>query len=556
MVVHFPEYQGGAIWPHLPRTWLPIPCAEVRHKKLKSVTRAGLPLRLAWALTIHKSQGITAREGCIVSFDGCRASSVAKLGLAFVAWTRAERWSRQGFYKLPPLGDFLSARLCREFEARRVFEHKADALFASLLSRRGTSLDALLAAHEQHLAAATFAKEGRRPSDAEAADLRAMLGAVGVAPISDSVTTHCAQQSGRKAAGPWSFVAAFRAEKKRAPKKGARHEPETNSDTQHLATQNDLTTGAVASSENSAAQTMIDMGFQEVDITRALEQTSFVFGRALLLLLNGLDSQRTKHDAFERFRRHGLKTVRGVHSEMLGGDAVVAQYKQRARDEFHFEPNVRDLGQYAGRTTGACFWLCLAAGLAECGHEFLAQALPGNPSARQSMAELRAEGVQRCVDMGVRDSPLGLTAEALRTHFCAGDAAVLLRPDMKAKVYPAFAGLDVRGPARTEQLYRRWVQKLAAKEYADELVVLCVALELAVHITVIPFTPPAALQQWAAASYRPSGLLKMQVERFTLATTMCTTCTSPGKRQALPAPLPSVPPPERAGRTELCRACW
>ena len=106
-------------------------------QKLKSVTRAGLPLRLAWALTIYKSQGITAREGCIVSFGGFRASSVAKLGLAFVAWTRAERWSRQGFYKLPPLGDFLSARLGREFEARSVFEHKADALFASLLSRMG-----------------------------------------------------------------------------------------------------------------------------------------------------------------------------------------------------------------------------------------------------------------------------------------------------------------------------------------------------------------------------------------------------------------------------------
>ena len=49
---------------------------------------------------------------------------------------------------------------------------------------------------------------------------------------------------------------------------------------------------------------MIDMGFKEVDITRALEQTSFQFGRALLLLLNGLDAQRTKYDTFVRFRRH------------------------------------------------------------------------------------------------------------------------------------------------------------------------------------------------------------------------------------------------------------
>ena len=45
--------------------------------------------------------------------------------------------------------------------------------------------------------------------------------------------------------------------------------------------------------EDHAAQTMLDMGFKEVDITRALEQTSFHFGRALLLLLNGLDAARS-----------------------------------------------------------------------------------------------------------------------------------------------------------------------------------------------------------------------------------------------------------------------
>ena len=44
-------------------------------------------------------------------------------------------------------------------------------------------------------------------------------------------------------------------------------------------------------------------------------------------------------------------------------------------------------------------------------------------------------------------------------------------------------------------MYLRWVQKLATKEYADELVVLCVALELDIRITIIPYTPSAALRQ-------------------------------------------------------------
>ena len=38
---------------------------------------------------------------------------------------------------------------------------------------------------------------------------------------------------------------------------------------------------------------------------------------------------------------------------------------------------VLDIGQYAGQTYGACFWLCLAAGFAECSAHVVAQTLPG-----------------------------------------------------------------------------------------------------------------------------------------------------------------------------------
>ena len=50
-------------------------------------------------------------------------------------------------------------------------------------------------------------------------------------------------------------------------------------------------------------------------------------------------------------------------------------------------------------------------------------------------------------------------------------------------------------------MYVRWVQKLATKEYADELVVLCVALELGIRIKIIPYTPPTAIGTWAVATY-------------------------------------------------------
>ena len=360
-----------------------------------------------------------------------------------------------------------------------------------------------MAQHEKHLQTTTFAKQGRYPTEAEVADLRRMLCTVGVAPVSDSASRHCAQQSGRKDAGLWSFVASFRAEK--PSKKPASSKPATGVAPGRGGDTTGFAAAAVPSAENEAAQAMVDMGFKEADITRALEQTSFNFGRALVLLLNGLDADRTKYDTRERFRRHAAKTVRRLDSDKLGNDEVTTQYSQRARSEFNFEPLVLDLGQYAGRTTGACFWLCLAAGLVERAPRVLAQALPGESDARRAVEQLCAMGARASAGGDHRRTPLGVVAEALRARFCGNESAVLLRPDMKARIYNAFAGLGVRGPARTEQMYTRWVEKLATREYADELVLLCVAMELGVRITVIPYTPPLANAQWAMTTYGPEG---------------------------------------------------
>ena len=71
-------------------------------------------------------------------------------------------------------------------------------------------------------------------------------------------------------------------------------------------------------------------------------------------------------------------------------------------------------------------------------------------------------------------------------------------------IYAAFASLPGRGK-RTEHIYEQWVSKLADKEYADELVVIAVGVELSIRIVVIPFTPPSALANWAVPTYGPMG---------------------------------------------------
>ena len=75
---------------------------------------------------------------------------------------------------------------------------------------------------------------------------------------------------------------------------------------------------------------------------------------------------------------------------------------------------------------------------------------------------------------------------------------------MKDKIYAVFASLSSRGKQRTEQLYEGWVHKLASREYADELVVLAVALELPICIVIIPYTPETALEHWKIPTYGPT----------------------------------------------------
>ena len=158
-----------------------------------------------------------------------------------------------------------------------------------------------------------------------------------------------------------------------------------------------------------------------------------------------------------------------------------------------------DLGQYAGDTTNACFWLCLAAGLTRSNwlpgtHQWLR--LPSFDAARASPIPTG--------DATIRESHLGKFARQLRHYMCLGDDAAMLQPRVRDKIYLAFATLGARGPRRTMRLYKRWIAKLASTEFADELVLLAVAFELRVRIVCIPYTRPGQLD-WSISSYTPAG---------------------------------------------------
>jgi hypothetical protein len=553
IVVHFSTYKGPALLSNdLPKTWVPIPCVEVHGSTRKSLVRVGVPLKLAWCLTIHKSQGITAQEGTIVSFkDSKMFRAVSRLGLAFVAWTRATTWSKVAFQSLPPLEDFLAVRMTKDFQLRETFEIEADKLHDALLSRRGITEESQLMGHRIHLQTFLLQSETRQPSEEEIRDLELMLQQRGVAPVSDSVQRWGQERVGRKAGvGLWTIVSSFRADKvvkdvgdkayrkerqqKRIPEsfplfcvqavlKEHGYDKEIIEAAIHLhgcsiqrcveyclnraQDQSDsmvITNTPVdpVSEEVWASELISELGFDTDTVTQALESTSFSFAKAIVLLLNGNDHVCNKYRGAKVFRRHTQRKTMGLNLVKFADAGIREQYRSRARTHFQCDANVFDFGMYAGKTVNACFWLSLAAGLANAAWHIDTQALPGLADSVSLLQQLRTMDMTTLhLSKDVRLSPLGLFAEKLRSYMCAHDTAVLLRPDMQARLFPAFAAIDPSCESRQVCDYTRWVKRLADREFADELVVLATVLELKVRIVVIPYTPSDSARDWQISTY-------------------------------------------------------
>ena len=80
VMVNFPGYRGPSLSPSRPNV---IPITQIR-----ATNRNGLPLTLAWAITIHKSQGMTLDR---VTVDLGRSEFAS--GLTFVALSRAKTFN-------------------------------------------------------------------------------------------------------------------------------------------------------------------------------------------------------------------------------------------------------------------------------------------------------------------------------------------------------------------------------------------------------------------------------------------------------------------------------
>ena len=133
------------------------------------------------------------------------------MGLAFVGWTRATKWSKIAFESLPPIDHFLSVRLQSDFKNRARFEADADRLHDGLLQQRGISEQDHLRAHQEHFSKSVRCSEARSATLHELEDIVNMLSQRGVAPVSDGVLRWAHAERGRSSGlGITAIVDAFR----------------------------------------------------------------------------------------------------------------------------------------------------------------------------------------------------------------------------------------------------------------------------------------------------------------------------------------------------------
>jgi hypothetical protein len=310
--------------------------------------------------------------------------AVAKLGLAFVAWTRATTWAKMAFQALPPLEDFLAVRLTKDFQTRETFEIQADDRHDAFLNNRGISEESQLAAHRAHLRASLLRTDAREPAEEEYQDLQAMLQQHGAAPVSDSVRRWGQDRVGRKAGGGlWTIISSFRADKaakdlgdkkrKTPPKEQAVPPDLPAACTRALLKEHGYDDETIEESikhcgcsvlrcvefclnknthQSGSPQDPVDetgwafeliheLGF-DIETTKALEATDFLVQEALMLLLNGNDDARNKYCGAKHFRRQTNRKTMTLNLHTAASDDVREEYSARAEDHFQCPVQVLD----------------------------------------------------------------------------------------------------------------------------------------------------------------------------------------------------------------------
>ena len=198
-----------------------------------------------------------------------------------------------------------------------------------------------------------------------------------------------------------------------------------------------LTSNPTVTQEDWCATIIHSLGFDQKVVGEVLEHVEWSFPQAWSFLLNRNGKARVSY----RFRRHTMqKKVLHIDLTKAAAASVREEYEQRAQQEFHKHFIVVDFGQHAASTIGACFWLCLAAGLSRSAWQPGAHTLLSSADTLQLLRGVRAMpliALDGAPPSRIEHTALGRLAYKLRKHMCAGSASVLMRMLLSPASIPA-----------------------------------------------------------------------------------------------------------------------
>ena len=562
VIVDFPGYSGPPLFlGEGQERWVPIPPVSVRCKGARSFAREQVPLRLAWALSVSKSQGLTIPEGVVVDLQSkCGRKPASDPGCAFVAWTRAQSLDQWACWKLPDFASFLAARDTRGFKARAAFEERSDAMHEKTLRQRGISPAEEVEAHIRHFERQRAA-EGEPTTTADVADIRDMLAIRGVRDVPPDVAELAAQFRSKPRAPAGKQADVFKAfaggkrisfgeraprgrPRKRALPAGRRIRPATSP-------RGDASRDAAGSGWEGGARDPRDvlaaMGFAGPRAAAALAACGGGLAGAIENLLLGdegpslrmsangapgvppmytevaqlLTSMGVGPDGIRRacdlggspelvfYRASGVASANEMSRRLLAsrrradGDPVLGAreaYEARFLVEVGARGRVIDLGAMADGSPNACLFLSVAAALSR-----LREPGPFDDRGALDSAASHLEGAQAtpldALANGARPADgrdaVGRYANVLRRVSCDQMAD----PAIGVSYFPWFARVSGEGGGATYADYERWLSRVQSYEFADACHALHLARMLRLWITILP---PAAAD--VVSDFNPHGV--------------------------------------------------
>ena len=182
LVIDFPGYVGPCMVEGHP-TYVCIGPQQIRHERMPALSRTQFPVVLSYGMTVHKSQGLTLKEGCVFDMEHEPTWQPFRsiCGLAFVGLSRVTDFLYIAFRHVPDYWVFRAVADTPLFHWRSSLEMQLDAKHDATSNRHFFGKASLQDEFDRHVLWSETTT-GSSMSSENKTDLTQMLSVRGVLP--------------------------------------------------------------------------------------------------------------------------------------------------------------------------------------------------------------------------------------------------------------------------------------------------------------------------------------------------------------------------------------